>query len=91
MAAVNLKRLLASDKVKVGHSIFEFNSPGVGQIIASAGCDFVFLDMEHSGFGISEIKRAIAGLLVDGIPPLSVLHQRNTTISPERWTLVLMA
>ena len=47
MANVNLKRLLASDNLKVGHSIFEFNSPGVGQIIASAGCDFVFLDMEH--------------------------------------------
>ena len=70
MVAVNLKRLLASDKVKVGHSIFEFNSPGVGQIIASAGCDFVFLDMEHSGFGISETKRAIAGLRVGGIPAL---------------------
>ena len=68
MATVNLKRLFASDNLKVGHSIFEFNSPGVGQIIASAGCDFVFLDMEHSGFGISETKRAIAGLRVGGIP-----------------------
>ena len=91
MATVNLKRLFASDNLKVGHSIFEFNSPGVGQIIASAGCDFVFLDMEHSGFGISETKRAIAGLGSAVFPPLFVLHLRSTTISPERWTLVPMA
>ena len=70
MAVANLKRLFASDKVKVGHSIFEFNSPGVGQIIATAGCDFVFLDMEHSGFGVAETKLAIAGLRTGGIPAL---------------------
>jgi len=71
MAIPNLKRLLASKGLKVGHSIFEFNSPGLGQIIATAGVDFVFLDMEHSGFGISETKQAIAGLRVGNIPALA--------------------
>jgi len=70
MKTHNLKRLFASDKLKVGHSVFEFNSPGVGQIIAAAGVDFVFLDMEHSGFGISETKQAIAGLRTGNIPAL---------------------
>lgn len=70
MAVANLKRLFASDKLKVGHSVFEFNSPGLGQIIASAGCDFAFLDMEHSGFGVAEAKRAIAGLRAGGVPAL---------------------
>ena len=70
MAIANLKRLFAADKLKVGHSIFEFNSPGVGQIIATAGCDFIFLDMEHSGFDYSETKRAIAGLRAGSIPAL---------------------
>jgi len=70
VATPNLKRIFAADKLKVGHSIFEFNSPGVGQIIATAGCDFVFLDMEHSGFDYSETKRAIAGLRVGNIPAL---------------------
>lgn len=70
MAVPNLKRLFARDGLKVGHSVFEFNSPGVGQIIATAGTDFVFLDMEHSGFGISETKRAIAGLRLGGVPAL---------------------
>ena len=70
MSTPNLKRLFASDKLKLGHSIFEFNSPGIGQIISTAGCDFVFLDMEHSGFGVSETKRAISGLRAGGVPAL---------------------
>ncbi len=70
MTIPNLKRLFASDKTKIGHSIFEFNSPGLGQIIATAGVDFVFLDMEHSGFGIAETKQAIFGLRVGNIPAL---------------------
>ena len=70
MTIPNLKRMLASDKTKVGHSIFEFNSPGLGQIIAAAGVDFVFLDMEHSGFDISETKRAIFSLRAGNIPAL---------------------
>jgi 2-keto-3-deoxy-L-rhamnonate aldolase RhmA len=68
MAAANLKRALASRKLKLGHSVFEFNSPGLGQIIAAAGVDFVFLDMEHSGFGIGDVKRAIAGFRAGGLP-----------------------
>jgi 2-dehydro-3-deoxyglucarate aldolase/4-hydroxy-2-oxoheptanedioate aldolase len=70
MAIPNLKRMLASDGLKVGHSIFEFNSPGLGQIIATADIDFVFLDTEHSGFGISETKQAITGLRAGNIPVL---------------------
>jgi len=70
MASPNLKRMFAADKLKLGHSIFEFNSPGLGQIIAAAGVDFVFLDMEHSGFGIAETKRAITGLRAGNIPTL---------------------
>ena len=70
MANPNLKRMFASKELKVGHSIFEFNSPGMGQIIAASGVDYIFLDMEHSGFGIAETKRAIAGLRVGNTPSL---------------------
>ena len=50
----NLKRMLIGNSS--GHSVFEFNSPGLGQIIAAADVDFIFMDMEHSGFGIADIK-----------------------------------
>ncbi len=39
MAQANLKRLFAAEGPKVGHAIFEFDTPGIGQIIAAAGLD----------------------------------------------------
>ena len=71
--------MFGSENLKLGHSIFEFNSPGLGQIIGNAGIDFVFLDMEHSGFGVSETKRAIAGLRLGSVaalvrPPSNAYH-----------------
>jgi len=79
MAEPNLKRLIRSKGLKVSHSIFEFDSPGIGQIIASANVDFAFLDMEHSGFGISDAKRIIASLHGAGLavlvrPPSDAYH-----------------
>lgn len=79
MAQANLKRLFASEGLKLGHGIFEFDTPGIGQIVAAAGIDFVFLDMEHSGFGIAEVKRAITALRAGGVaalvrPPSNSYH-----------------
>ena len=68
MAFPKLKRMLASRKLKLGHSVFEFNSPGLGQIIAAADVDFIFMDMEHSGFGIADVKRAITGFRAGRLP-----------------------
>ena len=70
MARTNLKRLFAATAPKIGHAIFEFDTPGIGQIIAAADVDFVFLDMEHSGFGYMEIKRTITALRAGGIAAL---------------------
>jgi 2-keto-3-deoxy-L-rhamnonate aldolase RhmA len=48
--------------LKVGTYIGEFATPGIGQILKSAGCEFVFLDMEHSGFSFETIKQALRTL-----------------------------
>jgi len=70
MKAMNLRRLFAADGLKVGHTIFEFNSPGIGQIIAAADIDFSFIDLEHSGFGMSELKQLITSMRAAGLPSL---------------------
>ena len=70
MAQRNLKNLFASRDLKVGHAIFEFNSPGLGQILSAAGVDFAFLDMEHSGFSISDVKQSVGSLRTGDIPTL---------------------
>lgn len=59
MPGQKLKVLARQKDLKVGHFIVEFATPGIGHILAAAGCDFVFFDMEHSGFGFETLKSAI--------------------------------
>ena len=59
MAHATLKAMTRSKDVKLGHFIVEFATPGIGHILKAAGCDFVFFDMEHSGFSFETLKSAI--------------------------------
>ena len=53
-----------------GTMAFEFYTPGLCGVLAAAGADFVFLDMEHSGAGIDTIKAQCAFARGAGITPL---------------------
>ena len=56
MAAPTLREMTRHRRLKVGTSIFEFNSPGLPHIMKAAGAEWVFIDMEHSGFGFESVK-----------------------------------
>ena len=56
MPAPGLKEMSRSRELKLGHFIVEFATPGIGQILKAAGCDFALFDTEHSGFGFETIK-----------------------------------
>ena len=62
-----LRELSRRDGLKVGHYVGEFATPGIGHILAGAGCEFVFLDMEHSGFSYETIARTIRFLEAAGL------------------------
>ncbi len=59
MSLPTLKEMTQSKEVKIGHYVGEFVTPGIGHILASAKCDYVFFDLEHSGFSIETLKTAI--------------------------------
>ncbi len=59
MKSQSLKDMLKSPDVKIGNFIVEFATPGIGHILKTAGCDFAFFDMEHSGFSFETLKSAI--------------------------------
>lgn len=59
MAHPTLKAMTKTKDVKLGHFIVEFATPGIGHLLKAAGCDFVFFDMEHSGFSFETLKSAI--------------------------------
>jgi 2-dehydro-3-deoxyglucarate aldolase/4-hydroxy-2-oxoheptanedioate aldolase len=57
-------------RVKVGHFMVEFATPGVGHMLRNAGCDFVLFDMEHSGFGYETIKAVLRFFEAAGVPAI---------------------
>ncbi len=67
-APSSLKALTRTRRPKFGHYVGEFATPGIGHILASAQCDFVFFDMEHSGFGIETLKSAVRYFEAAAVP-----------------------
>ena len=59
MGGNTFKEMTAHRRVKLGTLVAEFATPGIGHILKSAGCDFAFFDMEHSGFSMDTLKSAI--------------------------------
>ena len=56
--------------VALGQMAFEFFTPGLSQIMANAGAEFVLLDTEHSGVGIETIKSQVAFARGTGVAPM---------------------
>lgn len=55
----SMKEVATSGGLKIGTFVCEFATPGIGYILKNAGLDFVFLDMEHSGFDVSTLKSVL--------------------------------
>lgn len=60
MRVNRVKQTLRDGGTSLGTMVFEFNSTGVGRIIAEAGAEFVIYDMEHTGWSIETIRTLIA-------------------------------
>ena len=71
MRSNTVKTRLAQGETLFGTMIFEFLSPGLPKILANAGSDFVFYDMEHSGFSVSDMKTQFALCAGAGIAPFA--------------------
>lgn len=55
-----LKKSLRAGGRAFGAMAFEFFSPGLPQICANAGAEFLFYDMEHTGLGFETLKTQLA-------------------------------
>lgn len=65
-----LKQMTRQRDIKLGHFVFEFATPGIGHILKAAGCDFAFLDLEHSGFSIETAKTVLRYFEAAEVPAL---------------------
>ncbi|MDP9138119.1 MAG: aldolase/citrate lyase family protein [Pseudomonadota bacterium] len=77
MAGQGLREMTKAKRVKLGHFIVEFATPGIGHILKSAGCDFALFDLEHSGFGFETVKSAIRYFEAADIAPIVRVPSRE--------------
>jgi 2-dehydro-3-deoxyglucarate aldolase/4-hydroxy-2-oxoheptanedioate aldolase len=59
MPSRNLRSLIGTTRPKIGTFLFEFVTPGIGQILTAAGADYVVLDMEHTGFSFETVRQVV--------------------------------
>ena len=59
MPTPNLRSLVGAPGTRIGTFLFEFATPGIGQILAAAGADYAVLDMEHTGFGFDTVRQVV--------------------------------
>ena len=59
MPTPNLRSLIGTSRAKIGTFLFEFVTPGIGQILTAAGADYVVLDMEHTGFSFETVRQVV--------------------------------
>ena len=65
-----LRAKLAAGEIVYGTMIQDIRSPSIGQIMARAGCDFVFFDMEHGPFDLGVIADMVKVTRLEGVTPL---------------------
>lgn len=65
-----VKHALAAGKAVFGSEISRLRSPEIARLYAAAGFDFIFIDMEHSAFGLEIVGDIIAMARIAGIVPI---------------------
>ena len=65
-----VKAALARGEVVLGCEVCRMRSVEIPQIYAAAGFDFVFIDMEHSAFGIETVADMIRAARAHDITPI---------------------
>lgn len=63
-----LRSAIGGRRVKLGHLVFEFATPGIGYILKAADCDYAVLDMEHSGLSFETVKAALRYMEAADLP-----------------------
>lgn len=64
------KRAMSGERL-LGGMVFEVFSPGIAQIMAHAGCEYLIYDMEHSGQGLESLKAQVAACRGIGVTPMA--------------------
>ena len=65
-----VKKAMKAGQTVIGCQVAEVRSPNICQMYATAGFDFIFVDMEHGGFGMETVCDFITASKGAGIVPV---------------------
>jgi len=85
MPGKTFRELISNRDLKFGTFLGEFATPGIGHILGGAGLDFVFVDLEHTGFTYETLKSVVRYLSDAGVaslvrPPSSEYHHLSRVL-----------
>ena len=66
----NVKESLKSGKIVLGSEASRISSPEIARIYAAAGFDFIFIDMQHTCFGMETVASMITVARLSNIVPI---------------------
>jgi 2-keto-3-deoxy-L-rhamnonate aldolase RhmA len=70
MRVNRVKRALMSGKVQIGTWVNVIRTPQIARLLATAGFDFMYIDMEHSNFSIETVGDLCCYAQAAGIVPI---------------------
>jgi len=73
----SIKHALKENKLVIGMMVTEFRSPGLAQMLANAGYDFISVDSEHSRFSLETVFEHVVGARAAGINSVVRIPERG--------------
>jgi 2-dehydro-3-deoxyglucarate aldolase/4-hydroxy-2-oxoheptanedioate aldolase len=74
---ITFRQRLRQGELLLGQMVLELFTPGIGQMLASCGLDFVIFDMEHGRCDISLLAEMVAGCRGSNIFPIARVPDVN--------------
>ena len=79
MAGKYLRTRVMRGDVALGAMVFECFTPGIAQIMKTAGAEYVLFDMEHTGLGYETLKWLVSSCRGIGVVPLARVPRGDYT------------
>ena len=77
MTIPTLRSLVGTAPTKIGTFLFEFATPGIGQILKAAGADYAVLDMEHTGFSFDTVRQVVRYCQAAALPTIVLVPSQQ--------------
>lgn len=72
-----LRQMVGSSDLKLGHMLFEFMTPNIGNLLRASGSQFAIVDMEHNGLGFETLATTVRYIHAAGLPAVSRIATRE--------------